>query len=66
MMSTKIHECVNCKVKPVTTTEDVEAPYKFKLMHKKQCYPTYCLETHQLTEKECIDEWNEFNRSHKR
>ena len=65
-MSSRIHLCVNCKVRPVITMEGVDAPYKFKLIHRNPCYPAYCMETHQLTEKECVDEWNKFNKSNKR
>lgn len=55
--------CKNCRQVPeIIKTDDPEYPFVLRHKAKDLCYPKFKLESHQKTKKECVDEWNKFNK----
>ena len=57
-----INKCVNCGSLPEIIKSD-DPEYKLLLRHKisNLCYPSYKLDSYQMTKAKCISTWNEFN-----
>ena len=58
-----ISACKNCGKAPEIVDSD-DDDFKHMLRHKasNSCYPTFKLISYQNSKKECVVDWNKFNK----